>query len=79
MESLAAVELFQNSTKYNVKFSSYTGDDYSTTASYLREQVPYGVEKYSDIHMKHSLTTRFYNISKSSKFVNCSEIISESS
>ena len=42
MEPLSAVELFQNATNYNMKYSKYTGDDDSTTECY-------GIEKYSDI------------------------------
>ena len=58
-----------------MKYSTYTGDDDSTTECYVHEQVPYGIEKYSDIiHIKRSLTTRLYNLSKSNKFVNCSSL-----
>ena len=75
MEPLSAVELFQNATQYNIKYATYTGDEDSTTECYLHDQVPYGIEKYSDvIHMKRSLTTRLYNLSKSNKFVNCSPL-----
>jgi DNA polymerase III epsilon subunit-like protein len=74
MEPLSAVELFQNATNYNMKYSTYTGDD-STTECYVHEQVSYGIEKYSDIiHIKRSLTTRLYNLSKSNTFVNCSSL-----
>lgn len=53
MESLAAVELFNEVTKSNVKFSIYTGDDDSMTESHLKQKVPYGVEKWSDtVHIK---------------------------
>ena len=71
MEASAAVKLFTNVTKSNVKFSTYTGDDDSTTELHLK--VPYGVEKWSDtVHIKRSLTTRLYNLSQRSKFPNCS-------
>ena len=75
MEPLSAVQLFQKATKLNMKYSRYTGDDDSTTECYVNEQVPYGIEKYSDIiHIKRSLTTMLYNLSKSNKFVNCSPL-----
>lgn len=73
MEASAAVELFTNVTKSNVKFSTYAGDDDSTTELHLKQKVPYGVEKWSDtVHIKRSLTTRLYNLSQRSKFPNCS-------
>ncbi|XP_028416613.1 uncharacterized protein LOC114540689 [Dendronephthya gigantea] len=72
MEPLSAVDLFQNATNYNIKYSKYTGDDDSTTECYVHEKVPYGIEKYSDIiHIKRSLTTRLYNLSK--QFVSIKE------
>ena len=44
-------------------FSTCTGDDDSTTELHPRQNVPYGVEKWSDnVHMKRSLTTRFYKL-----------------
>ena len=49
MESTTAVELFNNVTKHNAKYTTYTGDDDSTTQSALHAQVPYGIEKFSDI------------------------------
>ena len=75
MEPLSAVELFQNAPKHQIKYSVYTGDEDSTTECYIHQQVPYGVEKFSDIvHIKRSLTTRLYNLSKSEKFLNCSPL-----
>ena len=45
--------------KHQIKYSIYTGDEDSTTKCYIHQQVPYGVEKFSDIvHIKRSLTTR---------------------
>ena len=70
MEPSAAVELFNNGPKHNVKYSTYTGDDDSTTAAHICEKVCYKVEKLSDIvHMKRSLTTRLYNSSTLSQKV----------
>lgn len=72
-EASAAVELFTNVTKSNVKFSTYTRDDNSTTELHLKQKVPYGVEKWSDtVHVKRSLTTRLYNLIQRSKFPDCS-------
>ncbi|KAL9956925.1 hypothetical protein ACROYT_G038486 [Oculina patagonica] len=73
MEPLSAVELFNKMTESNVKFSTYTGDDDSTTECHLKQNVPYGVEKWSDtVHTKRSLTTRLYNLSQRGKFPNSS-------
>ena len=59
MEPISAVELFKNAPKHGIKYSTYTGDDDSTTELYINQQVPYGVEKFSDIiYIKRSLTTR---------------------
>lgn len=53
----------------------YPGDGDSTIECYVHEQVPHGIEKYSDsIHIKRSFTTRLYNLSKRDKFVNCSSL-----
>ena len=75
MEPLAAVELFQHATTSHVKYSTYTGDEDSTTELYVHQQVPYSIEKVSGIiHIKRSLTTRLYNMSKGQKFENCSAL-----
>ena len=75
MEASAAVELFTNVAKSNVKISTYAGDDDSTTELHLKQKVPYRVEKWSDtVHIKRSLTTRLYNLSQRSKFPNCSTL-----
>jgi hypothetical protein len=69
VEPISAVELFNNAPKQGVRYSTYTGNDNSTTESYLHQQVCYRVEKFSNIiHMKQSLTTRLYNLSKMGKF-----------
>ena len=73
MKPAAAVKLFNDATKQGVKYSNYSGDDDSTTEAHIRNQVPYAVEKFSDIvHMKRSLTTRIYNLSQNTKFPECS-------
>ena len=75
MEPTAAVVLFNNAPNHAVKFSSYTGDDDSTTEAHIREKVTYGVEKFRDIvHIKRSLTTRLYNLSQSGRIENCSPL-----
>lgn len=48
--------------KENIKFSTYTGDDDSTTEAHIRQKVSYGVVKMSDVvHTKRSLATRLYH------------------
>ena len=73
METEVACELFKEAPKNDVKFSSYVGDDDSTTLAELVKQTPYKFKKYSDIiHMKRSLSTRLYNLSQRMKLPNCS-------
>ncbi|CAB4007536.1 Hypothetical predicted protein, partial [Paramuricea clavata] len=68
MEPDVACELWNAAPKQNLKFSTYVGDDDTTTLNHLNQNVPYGVEKWSDIvHAKRSLTTRLYNLSSRSK------------
>jgi len=65
--------IFNKVTNSNVTFSTYTGDDDSTTESHLKQNAPYGVEKWSDtVHIKRSLTRRLYNLSQRHKFPNSS-------
>jgi hypothetical protein len=49
MEPISAVELFKNALKHGIKYSTCTSGDDSTTELYINQQVPYGVEKFSDI------------------------------
>ena len=73
METEVACQLFKDALETNVKFSSYVGDDDSTTLAELVKQTPYKLQKYSDIiHIKRSLSTRLYNLSQRMKFPNCS-------
>ena len=75
MEPLSAVELFNNAPNHGIKYSTYTGDEDSTTELYLNQHVPYGIEKFSDIiHIKRSITTRLYNLSKTAQFQNSSTL-----
>lgn len=69
MESSVACQLFQRAPARGIKYDQYIGDDDSTTFSYLKTNVPYGLEKISDfIHTKRSLNTRLYNLSQRQKF-----------
>jgi len=64
MESDVACELFSNSINNKVKFSTYIGDDDSTTLANLTKTVPYKIIKYSDqFHTKQRLSSRLYNLS----------------
>ena len=73
METRVACQLFNDAPKSNVKFSSYVGDDDSTTLAELVRTAPYQLQKYSDIiHIKRSLTTRLYNWSQRNKSPGCS-------
>jgi hypothetical protein len=75
MEPAVACELWNLTPKEKVKFSIYVGDDDTTTLCHLNQNVPYGVEKWSDIvHAKRSLISRLYNISLRSKFENSSAL-----
>ena len=73
MEREVACELWSNAPQSGVKFSVFVGDDDSTTLADIRNKVPYGVEKWSDIvHVKRSLNTRLYNLKDRFKGSNCS-------
>ena len=61
MERDVACELWSKAPQSGIKFSVYVGDDDSTTLATIKNNVPYGVEKWSDIvHVKRSLNTRLY-------------------
>ena len=63
MEPNVACALWNAAPEHHVKFSTYVGDDDTTTLSHLHQNVPYEVQKWSDIvHAKRSLTTRLYNL-----------------
>ena len=73
MERDVACELWNKAPESGVKFSVYVGDDDSTTLADLKNKVPYGVEKWSDIaHAPRSLNTRLYNLTDRLKGTNCS-------
>ena len=61
MERDAACELWSKPPQSGVKFSIFVGDDDSTTLADIKNKVPYGVEKWSDVvHTKRSLNSRLY-------------------
>ena len=63
MERDVACELWRSAPEAGVKFSTYVGDDDSTTLADIHAKVPYDVQKWSDIvHTKRSLTSRLYNL-----------------
>lgn len=75
MERDVAVELWTNALDSGTHFSTYVGDDDSTTIADILSKVPYKVEKWSDtIHTKRSLTTRLYNLKDRFKNPNCSTL-----
>ena len=64
METDVACQLFKDVSQTKVEYSSYVGDDDSTTLAELVQQAPYELQKFSDIiHTKRSLGTRLYNLS----------------
>ena len=75
MERDVACELWSKAPQSGIKFSVYVGDDDSTTLATIKNKVPYGVEKWSDIvHVKRSLNTRLhvYNLKDRFKGSDCS-------
>ena len=68
MEANAAVQLFSEAPKRGVIFSTYVGDDDSTTESRLKALVNYDIEKWSDInHACRTLSSRLYSAKKKVK------------
>ena len=75
MEPDVAVELFQRAPNSNVKYSTYTGDDDTTTLSHIVQKVSYPVDKQSDtVHTKRSLTSKLYTLKDTQKFPGCSTL-----
>ena len=79
MERDVACELWRSAPEAGVKFSTYVGDDDSTTLADVHSKVPYDVQKWSDtVHTKRSLTSRLYNlkdrIQASKLYPNCSAL-----
>ena len=78
MEREVACQLWCSAPDAGVKYSTYIGDDDSTTLADINNKVPYKVEKFSDIiHAKRSLTTRLYNLKDRFKDPNCSILSSK--
>ena len=75
MERDVAVELWTNALDSGTHFSTYVGDDDSTTIADILNKMPYKVEKWSDtINTKRSLTNRLYNLKDRFKNPNCSTL-----
>ena len=73
MERDVACELWRKAPHSGVKFSVNVGDADSTTLADIKNKVPYGVEKWSDVvHAERSLNTRLYNLRDRFKGSNCS-------
>ena len=73
MERDIACELWRKAPQSGVKCSIYVGDDDPTTLADIKNKVPCGVEKWSDVvHAKRSLNTRLYNLRDRFKGSNCS-------
>ena len=72
MERDVACELWGKAPQYGVKFSIYVRDDDTTILADIKNKVPYGVEKWSDVvHAKRSLNSRLYNLRDRFKGSNC--------
>ena len=79
MERDVACELWRSAPEAGVKFSTFVGDDDSTTLADIHAKVPYDVQKWSDtVHTKRSLTSRLYNlkdrVQASKLYLNCSAL-----
>ena len=78
METDVACQLFKDVPQTKVKYSSYVGDDDSTTPAELVQQCPYELQKFSDIiHTVEPLLSSpplSGHISKSRNFCNTNTI-----
>lgn len=73
MERDVAIQLQTSVVDNGIQFTTYVGDDDSTTLVDIHDKVPYNVEKWSDIiHTKRSLTNRLYNLKDRFKDPSCS-------
>ena len=55
MEPLSAVKLFKSAPNHGIKYSTYTGDEDSTTELYLNQKVLYCIKKFYHTHQTLSL------------------------
>ena len=63
MEANVAVQLFGDAVEGGVRYSTYVGDDDSTTENRLQSLVAYDIEKWSDInHASRTLGSRLYAV-----------------
>jgi hypothetical protein len=75
MEPSAAVSMWNRAPDQGVKYSTYIGDDDSATYKELRENVPYKIQKWSDVvHAKRNLLSKLYSIMET-KFKGMSGVI----
>lgn len=72
MERDVAYQLWCSAPEAGVKYSTYIGDDDSTTLADINSKVPCHVEKHSDIiRSKRSLKTRLFNVNDHFNTPNC--------
>ena len=65
MEANVAVQFFPKAVQHRVTYSTYVGDDDTTTESRLKALVNYDIEKWSDInHACRTLGSRLYSAKK---------------
>ncbi|CAH3152988.1 unnamed protein product [Porites lobata] len=63
MEANVAVQLFGDAVEGGVRYSTYVGDDDSTTENRLQSLVAYDTQKWSDInHASRTLGSRLYAV-----------------
>ena len=73
MEPLSAVKLFKSAPNHGIKYSTYTGDEDSTTELYLNQKSSIVLKSYI-IHIKRSVTARLYNLSNTAQSRNSSTL-----
>lgn len=75
MQPVSPVELLKFVSKYVIGYSTYRGDDYWKPKLCIHQQVPYVIERTSNIiHIKPSLTTKLYNICKMAQIKKSSKL-----
>ena len=76
MESSVAVQLFNEAPLQGMRFSTYVGDEDSTTESRLKALVEYEIEKWTDVnHARRTLGSRLYSLKGTVKGLNSTVII----
>ena len=75
MESSVAIQLFNEASLQGMRFSTYVGDEDSTTDSRLKALVEYEIEKWTDVnHSKRTLGSRLYSVKETVKGLNSTVI-----